>query len=280
MTSASSRHTARRFVEAPLKFLADKESVAVYVASVGGGDVPEHEGNFVMRPVKIHNGRDRADAFSLDREGFALVPQSTKVSDFYDDDQIAAIYENEVKALVERETGASRVEIFDHTRRAASDDTRKTKLIREPASTVHNDYTARSAAKRLRDHFADAPEEAEKLLKRPFAVVNVWRSIRGSVRTAPLALCDASSVGPEDLVPVTRKARDRLGEIQMALYRPGQRWHYFPEMTMDEVLLIKTFDSNTDGRARFTIHTAFEDPTAPADAPSRESIESRCFAFF
>lgn len=280
MSLATDRHPAPELVEAPLKFLADKEGVAVYAASVAGGEIPQHEGDFVMRQVAIHNGRARVDDFSLDREGFVLLPQATKVGDFYDDKEIAAVYEYEVKALVRRVTGANRVEIFDHTRRAASGDTRKARVIREPAATVHNDYTARSGPRRLRDHFADAPDEAEQLLKRRFAVVNVWRSIRGMVRTAPLALCDASSVAPDDLVPVTRKAKDRIGEIQFALHGPSQRWYYFPEMTMDEALLIKTYDSATDGRARFTLHTAFDDPGAAADAPSRESLETRCFALF
>jgi hypothetical protein len=97
---------------------------------------------------------------------------------------------------------------------------------------------------------------------------------------APLALCDASSIAPEDLVPVTRQARDRIGEIQQAVYNPAHRWVYFPEMRPDEALLIKTYDSATDGRARFTLHSSFDDPTAPADAPPRESLETRCFAFF
>ncbi len=280
MSLATEQQSSPETVRAALKFLADKESVAVYVASVGGGAVPEHEGNFVMQPVPIHNGRVRHRAFSLDREGFVLVPQITQVSDFYDDEEIANVYEDEVKSLVKDMTGARRVEIFDHTRRAVSDDIRKARMIREPASTVHNDYTARSAPKRLRDHFVHAPDEAENLLERRFAIVNVWRSIQGTVQTGPLALCDASSVAAGDLVPVTRKARDRIGEIQMALYSPGQRWYYFPRMTMDEALLIKTYDSESDGRARFTIHTSFEDPTVPAGAPSRQSIETRCFVFF
>jgi hypothetical protein len=280
MSLATDQNTAPKFVQAPLKFLTDREKVAVYVASVGGGEIQPHEGNFVLQRVPIHDGRGRADAFSLDREGFMLVPQATKVGDFYNDDEIATIYEDEVKALVKGVTGAGRVEIFDHTRRAVSDDTRKAKQIREPASTVHNDYTASSGLRRLRDHFSDAPQEVDDLLKRRFAIVNAWRSIKGAVHMAPLALCDASSVAPEDLAPVTRKAKDRIGEIQMALYSPDQRWYYFPEMNMDEALLIKTFDSETDGRARFTIHTAFDDPTVAADAPPRESIETRCFVFF
>jgi hypothetical protein len=58
------------------------------------------------------------------------------------------------------------------------------------------------------------------------------------------------------------------------------RWYYFPQMRADEALLIKTFDSATDGRARFSVHTAFEDPSAPADAAPRESIETRALLFF
>lgn len=280
MPAAADGTAASEVVEAPVKYLADAAAVPVYVASVGGGDATLHKGNYVMQTVAIHDGRARPEPFSLDREGFALVTQASAVQDFYDDAQIAAVYDAEVKALLRNETGAARVEIFDHTRRAASLEVQKARQIREPASIIHNDYTARSGPRRLRDHFAETPGEAEALLQRRFAIVNVWRSIRGVVRTAPLALCDAASVAPEDLVSVERRARDRIGEIQQALYSPAHRWYCFPEMGPGEALLIKTYDSAEDGRARFTIHTSFEDPRAPADAPPRESLETRCFVFF
>lgn len=268
------------FVEAPVKYLADAGDVPGYVASTGGGDTSQHQGNYVMQPVAIHNARSRAEGFDLDREGFLLAAQPSAVRDFYDDGEIAAVYEPEVKALVGRVTGALRVEIFDHTRRAASQDVQQARAIREPASIVHNDYTAASGPRRLRDHLPDDPAQAEALLGRRFAIVNVWRSIAGPVRNAPLALCDAASVAPGDLVSVVRQARERTGEIQQAAYNPAHRWFYFPDMAMDEALLIKTFDSATDGRARFTIHTAFEDPGSPPDAAPRESLETRCFVFF
>ena len=233
-----------------------------------------------MRPVAVHNGRARPGGFSLDREGFVLVHHTSAVGDFYDDIEISRVYEAEARALVQSATGADRVEIFDHTRRAASLEVQKARMIREPASIIHNDYTARSGPQRLRDHFPDAPHEAETLLRRRFAIVNVWRSIGGTVNSTPLALCDASSVAPEDLVSVKRQAKDRIGEIQLPIYNPAHRWYYFPELRPDEALLFKTYDSATDGRARFTIHTSFEDPAAAADAPPRESIETRCFVFF
>ncbi len=280
MTAKTVGRSSSRCVEAPLKYLADNEAPTVYIASAGGGDATEHKGNYLMQPVPIYDGRCHSEDFSLDREGFLLTDHASAVTDFYDDDEIAKVYETEVKTLVKNLTGATRVEIFDHTRRSSSLEVQKARTIRESASIIHNDYTARSGPKRLRDHFAQNPEEAEKLLSRRFAIVNVWRSIRGTVRNAPLALCDASSVAPEDLVSVTRQARDRVGEIQQALYNPAHRWYYFPQMRQNEALLIKTFDSETDGRARFTIHTSFEDPTAPSDAPPRESIETRCFVFF
>ena len=132
---------------------------------------------------------------------------------------------------------------------------------------------------RLRDHIPDDPDEGGALLCRRFAIVNIWRSIASTVQNAPLAMCDASSVAPADLISVERHAKDRIGEIQLARYNPAHRWYYFADMKADEALLFKTYDSETDGRVRFTIHTSFEDPNASADAPDRESLETRCFVF-
>lgn len=265
-------------MEAKLQYLADDEGLAVYIASVGGGEIAPHEGNYLMQSVSILNGRNLEPGFDLEREGFVLLQHSSKVKDFYDDAEIATVYEPEIRALVKEKTGANRVEIFDHTRRATSDEVRQARQVREPASIVHNDYTANSGPRRLRDHFPD--DAGKALLDRRFAIVNVWRPIKGPVPDFALAFCDASSVGPDDLIPVKRAARDRIGEIQLSLYDPGHRWYYFPAMGVDEVLIFKTYDSATDGRARFTPHTSFADPGAPADSPPRESIETRCFAFF
>ena len=77
-----------------------------------------------------------------------------------------------------------------------------------------------------------------------------------------------------------RHAKDRIGEVQQVTYNPAHRWFYYPRLQPDEALLIKTYDSATDGRARYSVHTAFEDPSAAPDAPPRESIESRAFLFF
>ncbi len=266
-------------VTAALTYLVDTGVKPVTYPSVAGGDgVSRWAGRQEEHLVAIHDGRAAAEPFDLDRQGFALVRHDTAVTDFYDDAEIETVYEAEVESLVKAVTGASRVVVFDHTRRSDSVAMREQKGIREPAGNVHNDYTARSAPQRVRDLLP--AEEAEALLKRRFAIVNVWRPIRGPVRTAPLALCDARSVAPEDLIAAERRAKDRVGEIQQAVFNPAHRWYYFPNMERHEAVLIKVYDSAEDGRARFTIHTAFDDPTSPPDAPPRESIESRTFVFF
>ena len=265
-----------RSIRATLKYLAAEDSgAAVYHASQAGGAAADHDGSYDMREVEIRDGR--GELFDLDNAGFILTTHGSSVSHWHDDAMLSQIYEAEAKALVRRITGAGRVEVFDHTRRAASDGLRRNQVMREPSSVIHNDYTPWSAERRLRDIL---PEEAETLLSRRFAIVNIWRSIDARVETDPLAFCDSRTPADGDLVEVMRQAKDRIGQIQMARFNPDHDWVYFPAMEEGEVALIKTYDSATDGRTRFTIHTAFSDPSSPEDAMPRQSIETRCFAFF
>ena len=98
------------------------------------------------------------------------------------------------------------------------------------------------------------------------------------MRRSPLALAATSSVRQEDLIATDQVFPDRIGEIYHLAWHPDQRWYYAPLMTPDEVLLIKGYDSLTDGRARFTPHAAFDLPATAASAPPRESLEVRTLA--
>lgn len=265
---------------AELKFLADLSRPLVYVPSKGGGDQTEHQGNFRTHTVVVHDARQVLPAADLDREGFVLLEQPSALDDFYDDGALRKTYHPELIALIKSLTGAHRVEVFDDTRRSACIDTQQKRGIREPANIVHNDYTAASGPRRLDDFFASAPEEAEALRRRRFAIINAWRPINGPVYDQPLVLCDASSIAAGDLVAMERRAEERIGALQVALYNPEQRWYYYRRMRTEEVLLFKTYDSAEDGRARFTPHSSFADPAAPPAAPARESLESRCLVFF
>jgi hypothetical protein len=201
----------------------------------------------------------------------------TAVKDFYDSDEVEAVYYPEVERLIRQVTGAERVVVFDHIVRNPVFAETGEKGARAPAKLVHNDYTFKSAPRRVRDLL---PEEADRLLKNRFAEINVWRAIRGPIESSPLALCDARSLDAEDVIPMDLVYRDRVGEIYGFLCNPNHRWFYFPRMERNEAILLKCYDSMDDGRARFTAHTSFEDPSSPPNAPPRESIEARALVFW
>jgi hypothetical protein len=237
--------------------------------------------NIVNDPhtMPISDMRPIADGLNLDVQGFALVDAPTSVSDFYDEAQLRTTYYREAEDLVKQATGASRVVVFDHTirKRTYGVEDRTPGIPRQPVTRIHGDYTELSGPQRVRDLMG---AEADELLKRRFAIVNVWRPIRGPLFDAPLAVCDAGSLANGDLVGQDLIYRDRTGEIYGLTFNPEHRWYYAPAMQADEALLLKCFDSSTDGRARFMPHTSFVDPNAPRDMLPRESIELRTLVFF
>ena len=237
----------------------------------------KRKGKYAEHMMPIYNGRAIVDQLSLDREGFILVNHETKMKNFYDEAEVRSVYYQETEELVKQTSGAKRVLVFDHTLRSADSATREEKKISGPVRNAHNDYTEWSGPQRVRDLL---PNEAEELLKHRFAVVQTWRPINNPVQREPLAIADARSIGASEFIPSARIYPDRRGEVYHSTYNPGHRWYYFPNMQRSEAMVFKTFDSLKDGRARWTAHCAFDDPTAPPDAPPRESIEMRTIAFF
>lgn len=229
------------------------------------------------QPMTIRNGRLVADSFTLDKNGFVFVEHQTRVGDFFDPEQLKTFYYPEVEQLIKARSGASRVVLFDHTLRSGDDGERESRLIREPVLSAHNDYTEWSGPQRVRDIL---PDEAEDLLTRRFAIIQVWRAINQPIESNPLALADADSVAFEDLLIAERRYPDRVGQTYRLMHNPNHRWYYFPRMRRDEALVFKVYDSAKDGRARFTPHTSFDDPTTPPGARPRQSIEARALAFF
>jgi hypothetical protein len=230
-----------------------------------------------LKPMTVRNGRLIADRLSLEEQGFVFVEHRTQVTDFFDAQQLTSVYYPEIERLIQGISGAARVAIFDHTLRSGDEAEREMMLIREPVLSAHNDYTEWSGPNRVREFF---PDEAEALLAHRFAVIQVWRAINQPIRSNPLALADAKSVAMEDFLVAERRYPNRVGQTYRLKYNPRHRWFYFPEMRRDEALVFKVYDSEKDGRARFTPHTSFDDPASPPDAPARQSIEVRAFAFF
>jgi hypothetical protein len=276
------------------------------------------------REMPVHDARRLAATAqrTLADNGFEVraCPLSTPDLDFFDHGHVVRSYYRECADIVAEASGASFVAAFDHNVRSAAGKQSKRRIqggqqVQGPAHVVHGDYTLTSAPQRLRDLtkppgandtlrtlLSDEqslldPVEIERLLAGGrFAIINVWRNIvQEPVVTHPLALCDASSVRPEDLVVFEIHYHDRIGENYFAKHADSHQWYFYPGLTRDEALLIKQWDSfgelarsngahgdavAPEGPCTFSFHSAFEDPSTPPDAPERWSIEVRCVALY
>jgi hypothetical protein len=277
MTQLAEHDTIPDTIEATVNYHHDTGETPYTFSGGPGSTIVRSSKTNEPHRVVMHNGRPDAARFTLDGDGFRFVRHDTKVESFFEDEEVRRVYYPEMEALVKAESGCSRVVVFDHTLRTADDDDREARKIREPVTRVHNDYTEWSGPQRVRDLL---PDEAEDLLKRRFAIVQVWRPIRLPVESFPLGICDARSMSPQDFVISERRYPNRVGQTYAITYNPAHKWYWFPRMRRDEAIVFKVYDSLKDGRARWTAHTAFDDPTAPANARPRESIEIRTLAFF
>jgi hypothetical protein len=217
-------------------------------------------------------------------EGFELWDAPTTVADFTDGDAIRNCYYAEAAELAKYVTGADHAYIFDHQIRLREAGRPALTFGRHgdgsrpgAAGRIHNDYTETSGQKRFEILLLD---EKVRAMAQRFAIVNIWRSIGGKVVDTPLAVCDARSISVKDLVVADLYYRDRSGELYLVQESPRHHWAYFSEMDRNEALVFKQYDSQVNGVARFTPHSAFDLPDIPPDAPLRQSIEIRCLVTY
>jgi len=276
------------------------------------------------REMIVHNARSMIgpERRTVEAHGFELLdrPLNGGKIDFFDHRQVVENYYSQCAALIEEATGAKAF-AFDHNIRSAQGKQSRQRIsggqqVQGPAHVVHGDYTLTSAPQRLTD-LAKTPSGndtlssilapgqsliSEEMVSRAlspggrFAIINVWRNIADEpVATHPIALCDGQTVEPEDLVVFEIHYQDRIGENYFAKHETQHRWYFYPEMTRDEGLLIKQWDSKgtlaltegakgdgtqLDAPCTFSFHSAFEDPSTPPDAPDRWSIEVRCIVVY
>jgi len=278
MSRAEKLEASLPSVEALLNYLVDTGEKPESYGGVSQTMADQkRKGQYEEHKMTVTNGRQMIGQFSLEREGFIFVNHETKVKNFYDEGEVRSVYYAETEQLVKEISGAKRVVVFDHTLRSADPGMREEKQISGPVRNAHNDYTEWSGPQRVRDLL---PDEAEELLKRRFAVVQTWRPINKPVQREHLAIADARSIGIKELIPSARVYPDRRGEVYHSTYNPEHRWYYFPNMRRNEAIVFKCYDSERDGRARWTAHCGFDDPTSSPGAPPRESIEMRTLEFF
>ncbi len=243
--------------------------------------------NLVLEPreVEIVDARSLDEPPALEREGLTLARHPTALTDFRDAEQVEGLYLREVEELIRALTGAVEVRASPGPVSRFTDRSDEARAARTaPAARfVHTDYTDVSA----RGHFLpQVMDPAEALGRyRRIVVYQTWRALSGPPQGIPLALADGRSVDFADMVTADTVLNDDYGgagqsfEYSMCRYSPGHRWLYYRDLRPDEVIVFKGYDFDPDRPARL-FHTAFDDPSAPQDAPPRASIEARAFAFF
>jgi len=242
--------------------------------------IPRNSGEVDTRSVTIRNAR-RTAGLKLDVSGFEMIRHQsflTAWSSFQDPALVKAMDYPEVIAALRKHTGAEKVIIFDHTVRDSTVQPGNNNQLREAVRRVHDDQTLDSAPRRVAKHLS--PDEAAWRMQRRFAILNFWRPVGGPVLSTPLAVCDARTIEPKDLIPSDLVYRDWTGETYAIAYNPRHRWYWYPHQLPSEATLLKIFDSATDGPARLTAHTAFDGPSSAPNAPARRSIEIRAIAFW
>jgi hypothetical protein len=260
----------------------DKPTEIYFYESPAAADI--HEPGDDPHEMDVYNGWDRVKEFDVEKHGFSLHDfHSNYTSSWEDDATVRSDFYPEVVSFLKATVGASRVLVFDHTIRTAVNAAKKltqetNTSQRAPVMLVHCDYTAESGPVRVQQLL---PDESARLLARRVAFFNVWKPLHRVVEERPLAMCDVTTTAPAaDFFKLFLRYRDRTGENYVMRHADGHRWVYFPKMTPEQCVLLKTYDSETDGRARFVGHSAFDDPTSAPDAPTRESIEIRTICFF
>lgn len=262
-------------LQADLNFIAPSTELKPRVIYSGDEAPQRYNKAYQFISTPIQDGRYSNEEFKLDQHGFQLLATDIQHKRFDDDDIIRKHYYPEVETIVKKVSGAQTVFVFDHTvRRGQANSHRK------PAHHVHNDYTEATGMLRAKEMIGEDALAAMK--DRRMIQINVWKPIKGPVKRSPLAFCDAQSIQPENLIAteIHFTDTDHIGEIFALRKNQQQRWFYFSDMTEDEIVLIKGYDTLKDGVARFTPHTAFEYKDQDPQAPARESIETRTFAFY
>ena len=247
--------------------------------------------------VETEIGDGRAEALSWEEQGFELRSVPSSVERWDDPAEVVARHHPEVADLVRAEVGCSAVLFYPAIARSPAASARHADL--GPIEAAHSDYTEdyrsmlATAGHPYLDILAPSMEvagvtpgdlaSADRILTLQF-----WRNVGPARPDQPLALCDATTVGRDELTPhLVERYGGVITRFQSFLLHPpptdrARRWFTFPAMEPDEVVMFRAFDSDRAERSEpfWTPHTAFLDPVAGPDAPARQSVEIRAICLF
>jgi hypothetical protein len=243
--------------------------------------------NFVQIPTKllIHDLRGKENHFHLDKNGFELMKYDGNINEEFDENsQAQQCYYEEIVNVLKSRLGASRVIVFNHIIRSRGplrpadqcDQTHK-----NPVFYPHVDNDPAAANLKVKEILGE--EEATKVLKNRFQIINVWRPLGPNpIINTPLTICDYQSL---DLKNDIHLSEARGSKSTLSLYvishntEDTQKWYYLSNMRSNEMFIFKIFDSNSD-LVQFGAHTAFTNDYAPPTNGKQCSIEMRCLVFY
>jgi hypothetical protein len=271
----------RDTVEAQINYIAAMTARPKFHAQDHGRD------NLRFNPqrVTIENARSLDDPPTLEREGIMLAHHASEIRDFRDTAEVRQLYPREIEALIVDLTGADRAVMLGGgglVRFTERSPLYKTGVNTQPARFPHVDFTPRTAPGLVDNVFGSKAlklEPGQRLVG-----YNVWRAFSPPPQDVPLAVCDARTVAPADLLAAdgVYDAGDPPWmelEAYIVHHNPAHRWLYYRDMRPDEVLVFRSYDNLPTWRAGVP-HSAFDDPSCPSGAPPRMSIEARVFGVY
>jgi hypothetical protein len=231
-------------------------------------------------PVEMEIADARGRGMTLDGAGFTLVSHHSAVADLADRAAVDTVHRPEIVELLGALSGAHLVVISSPGLLRFSEKSAQSGALdnSRPARFAHVDISDATAAT-----FACRAAPAGRTPVR-FVHFNVWRAISPPPQDVPLAVCDARSITSGDLI-LADAVFDTPGKSEWSFeglvvaHDPAHRWHWFPDMTRDEVLVFKTHDSHP-GYAHCVPHVAFDNPDCGPQTPPRASIEMRAVALW
>ncbi|MDI3567435.1 CmcJ/NvfI family oxidoreductase [Bradyrhizobium sp. Arg816] len=233
----------------------------------------------VSYDVTIRNARPIVDELSLDKEGFALIKHKISCTDVRDPNLMRDRYLEEMVPFIKDYFKASRVVPKRNgvvLRRA--DQGANPANMAPISKTAHSDYApiAGPVLAAAESQEQGIPITAYSRLM----IIQAWRVLSPPPQDFPLTVCDASTIPDRDMLVVDYGRNEPGWHKSWSIFHsPAHRWYYFPEMTADEFIMWKGYDSATHYNVR-SAHTAFDDRHTYPNAIPRESVEARFFVYY
>lgn len=230
-----------------------------------------------VHQVEVHDLRQSPLRMSLDKNGFEVHRLNTcmKYEEFFDEQKISGVYLKELQQLVKKVCGGRKAIPLDAEirRRHATfpTSTGENYQFPQPAFLTHIDVTVAGAREIIKKLY---PTAAEEILKARIQCVTVWKPLKGPVEDWPLALCDATTLGPSDVVPSDVVYQKVATENYLVHFSDKQKWYYLDRQQPDEVFMFKAADSEPGQSARCA-HGSFNTHKQVPDSSRRESVDVR-----